>query len=292
MALRWYCIAFFLIFPSLAWATCSGSLNCPAFNSDQSNCQGSGGSQVCTWTGSTCSGSLDCTVWNSDQRSCQATSACTWFPSSGGCSDPYCGDQTSCENACEASGDGGGGCGSNATALTSDCNTEFGNSYDWNGLCIDIGGDCLYTGIFGTCGSVEATYTDQTSCEANGYTWTGSLCDGGPTSSCDSANLQWYACPDLAPLGCDNNGGCGGNCGGTWGGTPTSCADTGGYSCATYNNDSTSCGNLSSAGCTFTSSSCANNGTCSAITGGSSCTQMSSAGCTYTSTASGLWAQF
>ena len=292
MAMRRYgLILFFLIFASNAWASCSGSLYCPAFNSDAGNCTGSGGSQVCTWANSGCTGSLDCTVWNNDHTSCQTTSGCTWTPSVGSCSDPYCGDDTSCNTACEASGDGGMGCGSNGTTVT-DCVAQFSNPYDWASLCVDIGGDCVYTGVYATCSSTEIQFPDQASCEANGYTWTGSYCTGGATVSCDSGDLQVYACPDLAPLGCDNNGGCGAPCGGTWSGSSSSCSDVGGQSCSSYIGDYVTCSYLSPAGCTATPSSCTNNGTCSAIVGSSACTQMSSAGCTYTSPAGGLWAGF
>ena len=261
--------ALLALVPQAALA-CGGTLNCPAWNADGTDCT-SAGSSVCNW--SACTGSLNCDVWDSDQGNCQGAGAsvCTW--NSIGCSDNFCPDSTSCTNASQDSYDNGAGSCGYEQITVSAC-----SDLPPYGQCVDFGGYCFENG--GVCNDARTYYTDATSCGNAGYTWdsgSGICGDTDQFVTCDNLNVQYYPCPDLAPWGCDNNGGCGAS----WGGT--SCTNQGGAVCSGVSSYST-CTGLGSAGCSWPGCSNQSGAACWTLAQ-SNCKASSAIGCsepTYT----------
>jgi hypothetical protein len=202
----------------LSW-NCVGDASCGGLN--QYNCESTTG---CSWENQGCTGgTISCTglgeswctgigcspvgncgegTWDCNQyedaESCNGDSNCNW--NNGGCSNPSCEDQTSCET-CTGSCSGGD---ENCCSQSSYCN---GGSDDYtccdSGYCEDsnCGDESSCTDCTGYCNDVN-----QDCC--NGYCQD-SAC-GDPVSCIYTCSSTW-----IDALDCNTEGGCT-DCSGTW----------------------------------------------------------------------------
>lgn len=179
-------------------ASCTGTLNCDVWDSDQTDCQGAG-SIVCTWNPDTnsCSGTATVCSAFGDSGSCGAQTGCTWI--SFYLCETYNFDETGCNLAAN--------CVWNDPLCdqTHDCQSYF-NSTDctdngcaWDGSsCFDGGGcsgtptDCTSFGDSGSC-------TAQSGCSWGGGSPSSCTNDGG--AACSSFSTQ-TPCNAASAAGC------------------------------------------------------------------------------------------
>jgi len=145
----------------LGTASCSGNLDCSAYTSEGACTTCS----QCQWTPSTsCTGTLNCPTFNSNQASCQACNQCSWTP--GSCS----GTPSSCSTYLLQSTCAPKGCTwypNNCTGTPGIC----GNHISSQTNCTTSGCSWNSQNCTGTPGNCGAHNSSESDCATSGCTW-------------------------------------------------------------------------------------------------------------------------